>query len=99
MISATTVGGEALLRIKTDDGRLLPPSDFLAVAESTGPAVAGRWTHLTGVFDDSTKQVKLYVDGSSYANYDLAQTEAKLGACTGVRETMVIAREELGKWR
>jgi diguanylate cyclase (GGDEF)-like protein len=36
LTSATTVGGEALLRIKTDDGRLLAPSDFLAVAESTG---------------------------------------------------------------
>jgi len=34
--SATAVGGEALLRIKTDDGRLLAPSEFLAVAESTG---------------------------------------------------------------
>ncbi|HKY75968.1 MAG TPA: bifunctional diguanylate cyclase/phosphodiesterase, partial [Acidimicrobiia bacterium] len=34
--SATTVGGEALLRIKTDDGRMLTPGDFLAVAESTG---------------------------------------------------------------
>jgi diguanylate cyclase (GGDEF)-like protein len=36
LTSATPVGGEALLRIKTEDGRLLPPSDFLAVAESTG---------------------------------------------------------------
>jgi diguanylate cyclase (GGDEF)-like protein len=36
LTSTTTVGGEALLRIKTDDGQLLPPSDFLAVAESTG---------------------------------------------------------------
>jgi len=36
LTSATTVGGEALLRIKTDDGRVLPPSDFLPVAESTG---------------------------------------------------------------
>ncbi len=36
LASAMPVGGEALLRIKTDDGRLLAPSDFLAVAESTG---------------------------------------------------------------
>lgn len=36
LTSATTVGGEALLRIKTDDGRMLTPADFLAVAESTG---------------------------------------------------------------
>ena len=36
LTSATTVGGEALLRIRTDDGRLLAPSEFLAVAESTG---------------------------------------------------------------
>lgn len=36
LASATTVGGEALLRIKTDDGRMLPPAEFLAVAESTG---------------------------------------------------------------
>jgi diguanylate cyclase (GGDEF)-like protein len=36
LTSATTVGGEALLRIKTDDGRMLTPVDFLAVAESSG---------------------------------------------------------------
>jgi diguanylate cyclase (GGDEF)-like protein len=36
LTSATPVGGEALLRIKTDDGRLLAPADFLTVAESTG---------------------------------------------------------------
>ena len=36
LTSATTVGGEALLRIKTDDGRMLAPADFMAVAESTG---------------------------------------------------------------
>ncbi|HEU5448763.1 MAG TPA: diguanylate cyclase, partial [Acidimicrobiia bacterium] len=36
LTSAMPVGGEALLRIKTDDGRMLAPSDFLAVAESTG---------------------------------------------------------------
>ena len=36
LTSATPVGGEALLRIKTDDGRMLMPLDFLAVAESTG---------------------------------------------------------------
>ncbi|MET9274817.1 LamG-like jellyroll fold domain-containing protein [Kribbella sp. NPDC003557] len=33
------------------------------VAASPGSAVAGRWTHLTGVFDDATKQITLYVDG------------------------------------
>ncbi|WP_350277692.1 LamG-like jellyroll fold domain-containing protein [Kribbella sp. HUAS MG21] len=33
------------------------------VAASAGPAVPGRWTHLTGVFDDATKQLTLYVDG------------------------------------
>jgi diguanylate cyclase (GGDEF)-like protein len=36
LTSTTPVGGEALLRIKTDDGRLLAPADFLTVAESTG---------------------------------------------------------------
>jgi len=36
LTSATAVGGEALLRIKTDDGRLLAPAEFLPVAESTG---------------------------------------------------------------
>jgi hypothetical protein len=34
-----------------------------SAAESALPAVAGRWTHLLGVFDASTKQVRLYVDG------------------------------------
>lgn len=46
---------------------MMPASDADAaarhVAESAGPAVAGRWTHLLGVFDDAAKQVKLYVDG------------------------------------
>ena len=36
LASATTVGGEALLRIRTGDGRLLFPDEFLAVAEETG---------------------------------------------------------------
>lgn len=36
LTSAETVGGEALLRIRTDDGRLLFPDEFLAVAEETG---------------------------------------------------------------
>ena len=36
LASATTVGGEALLRIRTADGRLLFPDEFLAVAEETG---------------------------------------------------------------
>ncbi|MFC9692236.1 LamG domain-containing protein [Kribbella sp. NPDC056951] len=46
---------------------MMPASDADAaprhVAESMGLAVPGRWTHLTGVFDDAGKQVKLYVDG------------------------------------
>ncbi|TCC32370.1 LamG-like jellyroll fold domain-containing protein [Kribbella sindirgiensis] len=46
---------------------MMPASDADAaarhVAASVGPAVPGRWTHLAGVFDDSTKQVTLYVDG------------------------------------
>jgi diguanylate cyclase (GGDEF)-like protein len=36
LTSATTVGGEALLRIRTDDGRVLAPADFLEVAEASG---------------------------------------------------------------
>jgi EAL domain-containing protein (putative c-di-GMP-specific phosphodiesterase class I) len=36
LTSAATVGGEALLRIRTHDGRLLFPDEFLAVAEETG---------------------------------------------------------------
>nr|WP_238354829.1 LamG-like jellyroll fold domain-containing protein [Kribbella sandramycini] len=46
---------------------MMPASDADAaarrIAESTGLAVPGRWTHLTGVFDDAAKQAKLYVDG------------------------------------
>ena len=34
--STVTVGGEALLRIRTDDGQLLAPAEFLEVAEATG---------------------------------------------------------------
>jgi len=36
LTSTTAVGGEALLRIRTDKGQLLFPDDFLAVAEETG---------------------------------------------------------------
>ena len=36
LTSTVTVGGEALLRIRTDDGRLLAPAEFLDVAEATG---------------------------------------------------------------
>lgn len=36
LTSAATVGGEALLRIRTADGRLLFPDEFLFVAEETG---------------------------------------------------------------
>jgi diguanylate cyclase (GGDEF)-like protein len=36
LASAATVGGEALLRIRTHDGRLLFPDEFLGVAEETG---------------------------------------------------------------
>jgi diguanylate cyclase (GGDEF)-like protein len=36
LTSAETVGGEALLRIRTADGRILFPDEFLAVAEETG---------------------------------------------------------------
>jgi hypothetical protein len=34
-----------------------------SAAESTLPAVAGRWTHLLGAYDAATKQIRLYVDG------------------------------------
>ncbi|WP_158307272.1 LamG domain-containing protein [Kribbella flavida] len=36
---------------------------FRDVVQSPAAAVAGRWTHLTGVFDDAAKQIRLYVDG------------------------------------
>jgi diguanylate cyclase (GGDEF)-like protein len=36
LTSATAVGGEALLRIRTTSGQLLFPDEFLAVAEDTG---------------------------------------------------------------
>jgi diguanylate cyclase (GGDEF)-like protein len=36
LTSAATVGGEALLRIRTPDGRLLLPEQFLSVAQETG---------------------------------------------------------------
>ncbi|WP_143591437.1 LamG-like jellyroll fold domain-containing protein [Thermoactinospora rubra] len=37
-------------------------------AESATPAVAGRWTHLVGVYDAATQQVKIYVDGVAGAS-------------------------------
>jgi diguanylate cyclase (GGDEF)-like protein len=36
LTSSATVGGEALLRIRTGDGRLMFPDEFMAVAEETG---------------------------------------------------------------
>ncbi|WP_219536384.1 LamG-like jellyroll fold domain-containing protein [Nonomuraea guangzhouensis] len=33
------------------------------IAESAAPAVAGRWTHLVGMYDAVAKQVKIFVDG------------------------------------
>ncbi|MFG1956412.1 LamG-like jellyroll fold domain-containing protein [Nonomuraea sp. NPDC049028] len=46
---------------------MMPASDADAaarhVAESAGPAVAGRWTHLVGEYDAAAKEIKLYVDG------------------------------------
>ncbi|MFI7150159.1 LamG-like jellyroll fold domain-containing protein [Nonomuraea sp. NPDC050022] len=33
------------------------------VAESAGPAVAGRWTHLVGMYDAAAKKIRIYVDG------------------------------------
>lgn len=33
------------------------------VAESLSPAVAGRWTHLIGMYDAAARQIKIYVDG------------------------------------
>lgn len=55
------------------------------LAESSAPAVAGRWTHLVGVFDDGAKQLRLYVDGvpgttGSHPTPWAATGLAKLGA-------------------
>ncbi|WP_433434855.1 LamG-like jellyroll fold domain-containing protein [Nonomuraea sp. CA-141351] len=33
------------------------------IAESATPAVAGRWTHLVGMYDAAAGQIKIYVDG------------------------------------
>lgn len=33
-------------------------------AKSDAPAAAGVWTHLTGVYDSASREVKLYVDGA-----------------------------------
>lgn len=46
----------------------MPRSDSMqagfTTASSSGPATAGRWTHLVGTYDGGTKQLKLYVDGA-----------------------------------
>lgn len=36
----------------------------LTAASSSGPATAGRWTHLVGTYDGASRQLKLYVDGA-----------------------------------
>ncbi len=45
----------------------IPASDNAAaerrIAESAASAVAGRWTHLVGVYDAGARQIKIYVDG------------------------------------
>ncbi|GGS58078.1 hypothetical protein GCM10010171_61440 [Actinokineospora fastidiosa] len=46
----------------------IPDSDSddheLRYAGSAGPAVAGEWTHLAGVYDGSARQLRLYVNGA-----------------------------------
>ncbi|HEX4812382.1 MAG TPA: LamG-like jellyroll fold domain-containing protein [Nonomuraea sp.] len=46
---------------------VMPASDANAadrhIAQSASLAVAGRWTHLVGMYDAAARQVKIYVDG------------------------------------
>ncbi len=39
------------------------PTATTAARVYSGPAVAGRWTHLAGVFNADTKTIRLFVDG------------------------------------
>ena len=39
------------------------PTATTAARVYSGPAVAGRWTHLTGVFNAGSNTIRLYVDG------------------------------------
>ncbi|MEU8357453.1 LamG-like jellyroll fold domain-containing protein [Nonomuraea sp. NPDC048882] len=58
----TMSGNWAFSMLRRDE--LQPPADR---AVASGPAAAGVWTHLTGVFDLASKEMRLYVNGARAA--------------------------------
>jgi hypothetical protein len=58
-------------------GLLIRPSDSTAVgylAMSASPAIAGRWTHLVGVYDKVAGQANIYVNGALSGTVAVAGT-------------------------
>ncbi|MFC6155815.1 LamG-like jellyroll fold domain-containing protein [Kribbella jiaozuonensis] len=66
------------------------------LSESAAPAVAGRWTHLVGVYDDGAKQVRLYVDGVPGS----VGTHATPWAATGLAQLgrAQVAKQATNSW-
>ncbi len=57
-------GGSALGK-KWVFGMRNSPTDANAIRVLSGPAIAGRWTHIAGVFNADSRTLRLYVDGVS----------------------------------
>ncbi|MER7244845.1 LamG-like jellyroll fold domain-containing protein [Kribbella sp. NPDC000426] len=66
------------------------------LSESAAPAVAGRWTHLVGVYDAGTKQIQLYVDGVPGS----VGTHATPWAATGLTQLgrAQVAKQPVNSW-
>ncbi|MEU7029226.1 LamG domain-containing protein [Streptomyces sp. NPDC046275] len=50
------------------------------IVKAKRPATIGAWTHLAAVYDNTTKQIKLYVNGENQGSYTVAPSWTSTGA-------------------
>ncbi|MFI9004983.1 LamG domain-containing protein [Streptomyces sp. NPDC053541] len=50
------------------------------IVKAKRPAAIGAWTHLAAVYDNTTKQIKLYVNGENQGSYTVAPSWTSTGA-------------------